>query len=118
MQHPIKKVLINFELAAMKGFEKELSNASITGCFFHLSQNFIRKIGELGLKKFYQPNAELSLALKLIPASAFEKLQNVKSSFKLFVEDIEEVCEQLFLDSSELEKIDGLCSYFQKCTPG
>ena len=51
--------------------------------------------------------------LKLIPSLAFEKLENVKSSFKLLVEDTQEVCEQLSLDSSEVEKIDELCSYFQ-----
>ena len=106
-------VLIDFELAAMKAFEKALPNATISGCFFHLSQNFIRKIGELGLKNLYRSNPELSLALKLIPALAFEKLENVKFSFKLVVEDNQEVCEQLSLDSGEVEKIDQLCSYFQ-----
>ena len=82
------KVLIDFELAAMKAFEKALPNATISGCFFHLSQNFIHKIGELGLKNLYHSNPELSLALKLIPSLAFEKLENVKSSFKLVVEGI------------------------------
>ena len=64
------------------------------------------------LIKFWS-KPELPLALKLIPALAFEKLENVKSSFKLVVEDIQEVCEQLSFDSSEVEKIDELCSYFQ-----
>ena len=107
------KVLIDFELAAMKAFKKALPNANISGCFFHLSQNFIRKIGELGLKNLYHSNPEVLLTLKLIPSLAFEKLENVKSSFKLVVEDIQEVCEQLSLDSSELERIDELYSYFQ-----
>ena len=107
------KVLIDFELAAIKAFKKALPNATVSGCLLHLSQNFIRKIGKLGLKNLYRWNPELSLALKLIPALAFEKLENVKSSFKLVVEDIQEVCEQLSLDSSEVEKSDELCSYFQ-----
>ena len=108
------KVLIDFELAAIKTFKKALPNATISGSFFHLSQNFIGKIGKLGLKNLYRSIPELSLALKLIPALAFEKLESVKSSFKLVVENIQEVCEQLSLDSSEVEKIDELCSYFQK----
>ena len=70
-------------------------------------------VHELGLKNLYHSNPELSLALKLIPSLAFEKLENVKSSFKLVVEDIQEVCEQLSLGSSEVERIDELCSYFQ-----
>ena len=57
------------------------------------------------MKNLYHSNPELSLALKLIPALAFEKIENVKSSFKLVVEDIQEVCEQLSLDSSEVEKL-------------
>ena len=69
------KVLIDFELAAMKAFEKTLPNATISGCFFHLMQNFIRRIGELGLNKLCQSDPEFSLALKLIPALAFEKLE-------------------------------------------
>ena len=44
------EVLIDFEIAAMKAFEKALLHATISGRFFHLSENFIRKIGELGLK--------------------------------------------------------------------
>ena len=64
----------------------------------------------------YHSNPELSLALKLIPALAFEKLENVKSSFKLVIEDIQEICKQLSLDSSEVEKTDELCSYFQNTT--
>ena len=67
------KVLIDFELAAMKAFEKALPNASISGCFFHLSQNFIRKIGELGLKNLYDP--ELSLALKLSRRKKYRELE-------------------------------------------
>ena len=99
------KILIDFELAAMKAFEKALPNATISGCIFHLSQNFIRKIGEIGLNNLYHSNPELSLALKLKPSLAFEKLENVKSSFKLIVEDNQEVCEQLSLDSSEVEEL-------------
>ena len=56
----------------------------------------------------------MSLALKLIPALAFEKLEEVESSLKLAVEGIQEVCEQLSLDSSEVEKIDEMCSFFRK----
>ena len=97
----------------MKVFRKALPNATLSGCFFHISQNFIRKISELRLKNLYRSNPELSLALKLIPALAFENLEKVKSSFKLVVENIQEVCERLSLNSSEVEKIDELCSYFQ-----
>ena len=51
--------------------------------------------------------------MKVIPALAFEKLENIQSSFKRVVEDTQKVCKQLCLDSSEVEKIDELRSYFQ-----
>ena len=53
------------------------------------------------------------MVFKLIPALAFKKFENVKSSIELIVEDIQEICEQLSFNSSEVEKIDELCSYFQ-----
>ena len=37
----LDNVLIDFELAAMQAFEKALPNATILGCFLHLSQSFI-----------------------------------------------------------------------------
>ena len=64
-------------------------------------------------KTLYQSNSELSLALKLIPVLAFEKIENVRIAFKLVVEDIQEVGEQLSFNSSEAEQIDEVCSYFQ-----
>ena len=42
------KNLIDFELAAMKAFEKAMPNFTILGCFFLLLESFI---GEVGLKK-------------------------------------------------------------------
>ena len=45
------KVVMNFELAAMKAFEKALPKTTISGCFFLLSENFTRPKCELGFKK-------------------------------------------------------------------
>ena len=98
-----KKDLIQFPDPASRNFDvPEEFNSFLV----HDTGKEDRKIGELGLKNLYHSNPELSLALKLIPSLAFEKLENVKSSFKLVVEDIQEVCEQLSLDSSEVERID------------
>ena len=49
-----KKILVDFELAAMKVFEKAFPSTAVSGFYFHLTQNFNRKIGELGLKTLYQ----------------------------------------------------------------
>ena len=46
-----EKILLDFEQAAIQAFQKNFPETKLSGCFFHLSQSFMRKIGELGLKK-------------------------------------------------------------------
>ena len=70
------KVLLDFEIASINAFQKHHPASMLSGCYFlHLTQNFVRKIGELGLKKLVSENHELALALKMIPALAFEKMR-------------------------------------------
>ena len=71
----------------------------LSGCYFHLTQSFVRKIGELGLKKLVSENLEVPLALKMIPPLAFEKNEQIKKSFELIVEEITNVADQQNLDS-------------------
>ena len=47
-------------------FQKKFPESKLSVCFFHLSQNFLRKFAELGLKKDYERNHELALALKML----------------------------------------------------
>ena len=53
-------------------------------------------------------NREVALALKMIPALAFEKNEQIKKSFELIVEEITNVADQQNLDSFVFEKIDEL----------
>ena len=85
----------------------------LSGCYFHLTQNFDRKIGELGLKKLVSENQEVALALTMIPALAFEKIEQIEKSFELIVEEITNVADQQNLDSFVIEKIDERCLSFQ-----
>ena len=45
-----EKILLDFEQAALQSFQKTFPEAHLSGCFFHLSQSYMRKINELGLK--------------------------------------------------------------------
>ena len=96
------KVLLDFEIAPINAFQKHHPASILSGFYFHLTQNFVRKIGELGLKKLVSENHEVALALKMIPALAFERSEQIEKSFELIVED-------------------ELCLYFQtnyiKCPP-
>ena len=58
-------------------------------------------------------NHKVALALKMIPALAFEKNEQIETSFELIVEEITNVEGQQNLDSFVIEKIDKLCLYFQ-----
>ena len=68
-----EKILFDFEQAALQSFQKTFPEAHLSGCFFHLSQSYMRKVKELGLKVTYETNHDLALALKSLPSLAFEK---------------------------------------------
>ena len=53
----------------------------------------MRKIAELGLKKDYETNHELALALKMLLETAFEK-EEIGKSYKKIVEEIQIVCDR------------------------
>ena len=72
------KVLLDFEIAPINAFQKHYSASMLSGCYFHLPQNFVRKIGELGLEKLVSENQEVALALKVIPTLTFEKKRKSK----------------------------------------
>ena len=58
-------------------------------------------------------NHEVALAPKIIIALAFKKIEEIKKSFILIVEEITTVADEQHLDSFVVEKIDLLCLYFQ-----
>ena len=52
----MEKIFLNFEQAALKWFQKKIRGTHLSSCFFHLSQNYIRKINDLGLRVNYELN--------------------------------------------------------------
>ncbi|XP_070201967.1 uncharacterized protein [Littorina saxatilis] len=61
----VTSINLDFELATHKAVLKIWPNASIQGCFFHLSQAWYRKINSLGLSVDYQqPDSDVGLWLK------------------------------------------------------
>ena len=54
----------------------------------------MRKIAELGLKKDCETNHEFALALKMLPALAFEKEEEIENSYGKIVEEIQIVCDR------------------------
>ena len=108
------RILLDFERPAVNAFTSAFPESSIKGCYFHLCQAFLRKINELGLKKAYENNCELSLALRLTPALSFVPTDLVEQSYESVIEEIEHVADRLDLEQSLSDKIDELASYFQR----
>ena len=53
---------------------KQIPGAYLSGWFFHLSQSFIKKINELGLKVNFDTNNDSALTIKMLPFLAFERI--------------------------------------------
>ena len=102
------RILLDFERAAVNAFTSAIPESSIVGCYFHLCQAFLRKVNELGLKKTYENNCGLSLALRLIPTLSFVPTDLVEQSFESVIEEIEHVVDRLDLEQSLSDKIDEL----------
>ena len=108
-----ERVLIDFEIAALSAFTSPYET-DLKGCYFHLCQSFMRKKSELGLKKTYESNSELVLALNMIPALSFVPESKVEIGFDLVIEEICSVATKLDISQNDLEKLDELTAYFQK----
>ena len=52
-------ILTDFEVAAMQSFTAAYPNATVSGCYFHLSQSVLRKVQEFGLKSDYENDTEM-----------------------------------------------------------
>ena len=72
----------------------------------------MRKIAELGLKKDYETNHEFALALKMLPALAFETKEQIGNSYDKIVEEIQIVCNRKIKESEKIAIVDELCLYF------
>ena len=71
----------------------------------------MKKIAELGLKNDYERNHEFALALKMLPALASEKEEEIGNSYDKIVEEIQFVCDRTIKESEKIAKVDELCFY-------
>ena len=89
----LEKILLDFEQADLQSFQKTFPEAHLSGCFFHLSQSYMRKINELGLKVTDETNHDLALAVKMLPSLAFEK-EKIGDFYDMIVQEIQNVCDK------------------------
>ena len=56
------RFLVNFEKAVINAFQKTCTDATLSWCYFHLCQAFVRKINEAGLQPVYEQNHGLAIS--------------------------------------------------------
>lgn len=78
-----KTIIQDFEIAAINAARKVYSgNAIIHGCFFHLSQSFLKKVCSIGLKKQYSTNMNINTYVKMYMALAFLPCEDIITAFE------------------------------------
>ena len=87
-----RRIMSDFEKAAIDSVKTALPNVSVTGCYFHLGQSLWRKVQDLGHREQYVEDEEFRLKCKSLLALAFLPPDEVIDAFEeLDDEGLEEV---------------------------
>ena len=95
-------MIMDFEKAAINGFQHFWNNTSVKGCFFHFTQNIWRKVQAEGLQSDYNSDHELALRIRFLPALAFVSSHDVREYFETVVGQL------------PMPKAQGLILYFEQ----
>jgi hypothetical protein len=98
-----RKILVDFERAAMTTFSMSYPNATVTGCYFHLCQSVIRKVNEIGLKVLYESDNDVRTYVRCLPALAFVPPEDVLEAFELLVDTM----------PNDVDHMDEITSFFE-----
>lgn len=90
-----RKILIDFERAAMNIFSDAYPDATISGCYFHLCQSIIRKVNEVGLKNTYENDDSVRQFIRCLPALAFVPSGDVGEAFDILTNSMPEDVDHL-----------------------
>lgn len=75
-------ILTDFEMAAMTSFRNQFPAARLTGCYFHLAQSVIRKVGEIGMRPSYDSDDDIRGMVRCLPALAHVPVDEVVTCFQ------------------------------------
>ncbi|XP_062558147.1 uncharacterized protein LOC134223025 [Armigeres subalbatus] len=75
--------LTDFERAAINAIGNVFPDCKRQGCFFHLTQNFFKRIQNCGLLGVYSKNESIFMNFKKIEALAFVPLEHVEKAFEM-----------------------------------
>ena len=74
------RVVSDYEQAMCNAVRTAFPNATLQGCFFHLSQAIIRKVKAVGLGAQYRRDRRLKLVIKKIIAVAYLPIRHVNAN--------------------------------------
>lgn len=74
-------IITDFEQAVINAVKSEFPNSIHKGCFFHLCQNFWRKIQSEGFAREYGTNEDFSIKLRHVTALAFLPPSEIQAAF-------------------------------------
>lgn len=94
-----RRISVDFEQAAVRAATNVFPDASVEGCFFHLSQSIWRKLQSIGLRGAYINDDTCRLYCKLLSALAFLPPAEIPAAF----EALDDQRDELAIDESVAE---------------
>ena len=61
-------IMVDFEQAAINALSHSYPNATMTGCFYHLSQKIYRKVQSEELQQLHSEDADVAMATRKLTA--------------------------------------------------
>jgi hypothetical protein len=98
-----RRILIDFESAAMNAFRESYPQAEVTGCYFHLCQSLNRKINDVGLKSDYETDTDISGFIRCLAALSHVPPNDVVNGFETLVQEM-----------PANEKVNDVVTYFEQ----
>lgn len=100
------RVMLDFELGAIRSFRLQFPNVTINGCYFHLCQSIFRKIQQYSeILSLYRTNEEFCVNIKMIAALSFVPIADIVEAFEALQ------ASPYFQDTSQ--HVDPILEYFE-----
>src|SRR6476469_6756484 len=97
-----KTIIVDFERAAINAFSIKFPTATVSGCYFHLTQSVVRKVVEVGLKVQYEHDDNVRGYVRCLSALAFVPPADVIEAFELLAET-----------EPDVEHLDEVTTFFE-----
>lgn len=75
-------IMTDYEKAAINAVESVFPESRTQGCFFHLCQNFYKRIQKYGLVSAYAKDKDVFMSFKMTEALAFVPPEDVPEAFQ------------------------------------